>query len=90
MKITQDILKQYARLIVRSGANVQQGQTVLLYVAVDQAAFAEMKSEWACQAATGSCSPSMRTVFSTASQSFCTAVSASSSGKHFFAHFSEG
>ena len=45
MKITQDILKQYARLIVRSGANVQQGQTVLLYVAVDQAAFAEMITE---------------------------------------------
>jgi aminopeptidase len=45
MKITQDILKQYARLIVRSGANVQQGQTVLLFVAVDQAAFAEMIAE---------------------------------------------
>ncbi len=45
MKITQDILKQYARLIVRSGANVQPGQTVLLFVAVDQAAFAEMIAE---------------------------------------------
>ena len=45
MKITQDILKQYARLIVRSGANVQPGQTVLLFVAVDQAHFAEMITE---------------------------------------------
>ena len=45
MKITQDVLKQYARLIVRSGANVQPGQTVLLFVAVDQAAFAEMIAE---------------------------------------------
>ena len=45
MRITQDILKQYARLIVRSGANVQPGQTVLLFVAVDQAAFAEMIAE---------------------------------------------
>ena len=45
MKITQEILKQYARLIVRSGANVQQGQTVLLHIAVDQAAFAEMITE---------------------------------------------
>ena len=45
MKITQEVLKQYARLIVRSGANVQKGQTVLLNIAVDQAAFAEMVTE---------------------------------------------
>ena len=45
MKITQEILKQYARLIVRSGANVQQGQTVMLCIAVDQHAFAELLTE---------------------------------------------
>ncbi len=45
MKITQEVLRDYARLIVRSGANVQQGQTVLLNIAVDQAAFAELICE---------------------------------------------
>ena len=45
MKVTQDILKNYARLIVRFGANVQPGQTVLLYVAVEQSAFAGMITE---------------------------------------------
>ena len=45
MEITKDILKQYARLIVRSGANVQQGQKVLLFIAVEQADFAGMIAE---------------------------------------------
>ena len=31
MKVTQEVLKSYARLIVRSGANVRPGQTVLLF-----------------------------------------------------------
>ena len=45
MKVTQEILHSYARLIVRSGANVQPGQTVLLYIAVEQAPFAELMTE---------------------------------------------
>ncbi len=45
MKMTQELLQSYARLIVRSGANVQPGQTVLLNIAVEQAPFAEMLTE---------------------------------------------
>ena len=45
MKVTQKVLRDYARLIARSGANVQPGQTVLLFIAVDQAAFAELLTE---------------------------------------------
>lgn len=45
MKITQEVLRDYARLIVRSGANVQPGQTVLLTIAVEQAGFAALVTE---------------------------------------------
>ena len=45
MKITQEVLQSYARLIARSGANVQPGQTVLLHIAVEQAEFARMLTE---------------------------------------------
>jgi len=45
LKVTQEILQSYARLIVRSGANVQPGQTVLLNIAVDQAEFAALLAE---------------------------------------------
>lgn len=45
MKLTQELLAAYARLIVRSGANVQPGQTVMLVIAVDQAPFAELLTE---------------------------------------------
>lgn len=45
MKITQELLQSYARLIVRSGANVQPGQTVSLSVAVDLVPFAELLTE---------------------------------------------
>jgi len=45
LKLTQELLEAYARLIVRSGANVQPGQTVMLVIAVDQAPFAEMLTE---------------------------------------------
>ena len=43
--VSQEILQSYARLIVRSGANVQPGQTVLLYIAVEQSAFAALLTE---------------------------------------------
>lgn len=43
--MTRELLQTYARLIVRSGANVQPGQTVALMIAVDQAPFAEMLTE---------------------------------------------
>ncbi len=55
-------LRKYAKLIVQVGANVQKGQPVLLYVAVDQHEFAAMVAEecyragasrvdmeWSCQ-----------------------------------------
>ena len=45
MDITQEILQSYARLIVRSGANVRPGQTVLLNIAVTEAPFAAMLTE---------------------------------------------
>ena len=45
MQVTQELLQSYARLIVRSGANVRPGQVVLLHVAVEQAPFAEMLTE---------------------------------------------
>lgn len=45
MKITHELLQSYARLIARSGANVQPGQTVLLYIAVEQADFAALLTE---------------------------------------------
>ena len=36
------VLKQYARLIVRTGANVQKGQSVLIVAGLDQPEFIEM------------------------------------------------
>ncbi len=50
MKITREILQSYARLIVRTGANVQAGQRVLLHIAVEEAAFAELLTEECYQA----------------------------------------
>ena len=43
--ITKKLLEKYARLIVRTGANVQPGQIVRLNVAVDQQDFALMVME---------------------------------------------
>lgn len=45
MKITDSILGKYARLIVRTGANVQPGQVVQLTISVEQHAFAAMLME---------------------------------------------
>ena len=42
MKPTAEILEKYARLIARTGANVQKGQTVSLHADVSQAKFAAM------------------------------------------------
>ena len=39
MNVSKDLLSKYADLIVRTGANVQPGQTVLLFIAVEQAPF---------------------------------------------------
>ena len=36
------VLREYARLIVRSGANVQKGQEVLIYADLDQPEFVQM------------------------------------------------
>ena len=45
MRITETILQKYAELIVRTGANVQPGQTVQLTVSVEQHAFAALVIE---------------------------------------------
>ena len=50
MVVTQEILKKYARLIVRTGANVQPGQVVSLSVSVRESDFALMLVEEAYQA----------------------------------------
>ncbi|MBR5751874.1 MAG: aminopeptidase, partial [Clostridia bacterium] len=45
MAISEALLQKYARLIVRTGANVQPGQVVQLTVSVEQHAFAAMLAE---------------------------------------------
>ena len=45
MQIRKEILSEYARLIVRTGANVQPGQVVQLSIAVEQHEFAAMITE---------------------------------------------
>ena len=45
MKPTKELLRKYARLLVRMGANVQKGQVVSLSAAVDQHEFACMVME---------------------------------------------
>ena len=45
MKITEEIQRKYARLIVQVGANVQKGQVVQLTAAADREAFALMVME---------------------------------------------
>ena len=50
MTIPRELLQSYARLIVRSGANVRPGQTVTLNIAVEQADFAGMLTEECYQA----------------------------------------
>lgn len=45
MNVSNELLQKYARLIARTGANVQQGQTVQLTVSVEQSAFAAMLIE---------------------------------------------
>ena len=45
MKITKAILRKYAELIVRTGANVQPGQVVQLTISVEQHDFAAMVTE---------------------------------------------
>ena len=44
------ILRNYARLIVRTGANVQKGQSVLVYAGLDQPEFVEMVADEAYKA----------------------------------------
>ena len=45
MKISKEKLSEYARLIIRTGANVQPGQIVQLSIAVEQHEFAAMLTE---------------------------------------------
>ena len=42
IKMKKTILRNYARLIVRTGANVQKGQSVMVYAGLDQPEFVEM------------------------------------------------
>ena len=46
----KSVLRQYARLIVRSGVNVQKGQEVLIYAGLDQPEFVAMVVEEAYKA----------------------------------------
>ena len=50
MNVDHSLLQKYARLIVRTGANVQPGQVVQLTVSVEQHAFAAMLIEECYQA----------------------------------------
>ena len=45
MSISPNLLRKYAELIVRTGANVQKGQTVQLSISVEQHAFAVLVAE---------------------------------------------
>ena len=45
IKMKKTILRNYARLIVRTGANVQKGQSVLVYAGLDQPEFVEMVAD---------------------------------------------
>ena len=45
MNINRETLQEYARLIVRTGANVQPGQIVQLWISVEQHEFAAMVTE---------------------------------------------
>ena len=45
MQISKEKLSEYARLIVRTGANVQPGQVVQLSIAVEQHEFAALITE---------------------------------------------
>ena len=44
------VLREYARLIVRCGVNVQKGQEVLIYAGLDQPEFVQMVVEEAYKA----------------------------------------
>ena len=44
------VLREYARLIVRCGVNVQKGQEVLIYAGLDQPEFVQMVAEEAYKA----------------------------------------
>ena len=44
------VLREYARLIVRCGANVQKGQEVMIYAGLDQPEFVQMVVEEAYKA----------------------------------------
>ncbi len=43
--VTRDLLKKYAELIVRTGVNVQPGQTVQLAISVERHEFAALITE---------------------------------------------
>ena len=45
MSISPELLRKYAELIVRTGANVQPGQVVQLVISVEQHAFAALMIE---------------------------------------------
>ena len=46
----KSVLREYARLIVRTGANVQKGQEVMIYAELDQPEFVQMVVEEAYKA----------------------------------------
>ena len=46
----KSVLREYARLIVRCGVNVQKGQEVMVYAGLDQPEFVQMVVEEAYKA----------------------------------------
>ena len=50
MNMKKTVLRQYARLIVRCGVNVQKGQEVMVYAGLDQPEFVQMVVEEAYKA----------------------------------------
>ncbi|MEG2120024.1 MAG: aminopeptidase, partial [Pseudoflavonifractor sp.] len=51
--VSQEMLQRYARLAVRTGANVQEGQLLILTASPDCAEFARMCAEEAYKAGAG-------------------------------------
>ena len=51
------VLREYAKLIVRCGANVQKGQEVVIFADLDQPEFVQMVVEEAYKAALATATP---------------------------------
>lgn len=57
----KSILKNYAKLLARTGLNVQKGQDVVIYASIEQQEFALMVAEECYRAGLGGSFPNGRT-----------------------------